>query len=215
MPRRIVCLFACALAIWAFPRGASAGVVTCPNPLLSGQTNTYTVTSANVQDCVWGDGNIGQGGGNDDFLSGLGTNDTAYGNSGPTFGINDWVEIGSNGNPGGSITGVTFTNLTNQSADFLITATGYTAYGLGVKDGSSPDWSVFLLSASPSPITGNLSMTGGSFSHFVLYGTRTPIQQTNDNLETAPEPASLLLLGSGLIVAGRQLRARRRNRAHA
>jgi hypothetical protein len=172
----------------------SAAPVTCPNPLTGTQNNTYTVDPAT--DCVWGDGVIGTGNPlNDDFLQGEGTNDAAYGDSGPTFGLS-WTLVGANSNPGDPITGITFTNLTGTSADWAITDSQYANYALGVKDGAEPQWSVFLVDG----LSGIISMTGGSFSHFVLYGSGT---------RQVPEPATIMLLGFGLLVGFAVMRRRK------
>jgi len=177
-----VALFASAM----FSASAALALpVTCPNPLTGTQDNTYTVDPAT--DCVWGDGNIGTGNpANDDFLTGGGTNDAAYGNTGPLFGMT-WELVGANSNPGDPITGITFSSLTGTSAGWTITDSQYGFYALGVKDGSEPQWAVFLLDGS----AGGVEMSGGSFSHFVLYGSGTG---------RVPEPASIMLLALGLII---------------
>lgn len=119
-----------------------------------------------------------------------------------------WTLVGANGTAGGAITGITFTGMTSTFANFQVTDSSYASYALGVVDGSAPRWSVFLLDGS----SGTVSMTGGGFGHFALYGSNTGATQTNQNLETAPEPASLLLLGTGLGIVGQRLR-RYRQRA--
>lgn len=175
----------------------SAAPVTCPNPLTGTQDNTYTVDPA--IDCVWGTGNIGQGNpANDAFLTGTGTNDAAYGNSGPTFG-KTWTLVGANSTPTGSITGITFSNVTGTTADWTITDSAYGFYALGVKDGEEPPWAVFLIDGSTGT-SGTVSMIGGSFSHFALYGSGTP--DGNGGGSLLPEPATLGLLGVGMLALG-------------
>jgi len=204
-----------ALAIGLFPSSAAAitsGSVTCPATLVAGQTNQYTVNPA--IDCVFDNGtksdNIGQGGGNDGFLNGGGTNiATPYDSvltAGSTFG-RTWDVVSG---------GLLLTNVTNTFANFQVTDTTYGLYALGVKDGSAPFWAVFLL--DPNKLSGTVSMTGGSFSHFVLYGFGTPTNCpdcgiTPVDVNAVPEPASLVLLSSGLAFAARKLRKRRSNAA--
>lgn len=189
---------------------ASAAAITCPNPQLqypqnNGKvklSNTYTVTPA--IDCVWGPDNLGNG--HDEFIAGVGTNDAAYGNTGATFGLS-WTLIGSTGGVSSSdltkISGLTFSGVTSKFGNWSIDPTvaslsNYNTFALGVKDGSDPKWAVFLLDSSQ--LSGTVSMWGGSFSHFTLYGANVP------SLTTVPEPGSLLLLGSGLVVLARRAR---------
>jgi hypothetical protein len=167
---------------------ALAAPVTCPNPLQTGQTNTYTVDPA--VDCVWGTDNINAGA-NDEFLDGLGTNDAAYGNSGPTFG-KTWTAIGTSGNTTGNLAGLVRTNQTPTFFDWTVTDNNYAFYALG------------LMSAK----SGTASMTGGSWSHFTLYGSGTTPPPNPDPL---PEPGMLSLFGIGLLglgLAGRRRRMR-------
>jgi hypothetical protein len=199
---------------------AEAAAITCPNPVFNygnnnqHTSNTYTVAPA--IDCVWApdaSNNIGQAG--DDFILGLGINDPAYGNTGPTFGLT-WTFIGGTGGVKNaqltSITGLTFTNFTGASAHWVLDlvalnlayGTSFNTFALGLKDGSEPQWAVFLLDTNQ--LGGTVSMTGGSFSHFVAYGATAA--------HDVPEPSVLLLLGAGGLVAP-WLRKRRPHRRNA
>lgn len=184
------------MALWAFPTTASAAFTLCPNPIPPGDTNQYGVnpTSGSASCLAYGYGNIGQGNPlNDDFLDGGAPSNydasawtTVNGNLAPTSGA------GTSGG-GYSFAGVAGTD-----------------YALGVKDGSDPTWAVFLL---PTGVySGSWSVTGGTLSHLVLYsrpGTGTPGGGTSSGQTTVPEPASLILLGSGLSAAAVARRRRK------
>jgi len=208
------------LAIGLFPSNAaaiSAGTLTCPQ---GGLNNTYTVTPA--IDCVYHDGDTGGaqnlGDGQDGFLTnhGLTQNNAPFDGpttDGPQF-SRTWSIVCDSGNPG-SCPGLNITNLTGNTANFQVTNSAFGLYALGVKDGSTPFWAVFLL--DPNQLSGTVSMTGGSFSHFVLYGHGTPgcgdCSPGTQGFNPVPEPASLVLLSSGLAFAARKLRKRRADAA--
>jgi hypothetical protein len=204
-----------ALAI-GLASGAEAASITCPNPTYTygnknqHTSNTYTVSPA--IDCVWGPaGSSNLGSTTDDFVSGLGFNDAAYGNTGATFGLS-WTFVKSTGGVTSaqlaSVSGLTFTNFTNDFANWVIDpaalnlayGTSFNTFALGVKDGSDPKWSVFLLDSNH--LSGTVSMTGGSFSHFVVYGANV--------IRDTPEPSVLLLFGAA--AAATSMRKRRRSR---
>lgn len=187
---------------------ASAALISCPNPVGATQDREYRTTGAT--DCVWGDGNIGQGNpGNDAFLLGQGTNDTAYGNTGSQFG-KTWTTIDSGNyvNPGWGLSGLTISNYDTDSFDWLLTDINYAFYALGLKDGGTPKWAVFLLDSTSG--VAEIISSGGSWSHVVLYGSGTPTGNGGGpgNGNDVPEPATLGLIGlSMLAMAG--LRRRR------
>jgi hypothetical protein len=160
---------------------------------------------------VYGFGQI-NGSSNDEFLDGLGLLEDSYTapapfTETPTFGMT-WTNICTSGNATGSCAGLNKTVVNGQLATGVsVTNTSYAYYALGVADGTGPRWAVFLL--NPAQLANlTVTMVNGSFSHFNLYGTGTPTTTTND-ITPVPEPASLLLLGSGLAFAGRRLRRRK------
>ncbi len=93
------------------------------------------------------------------------------------------------------------------------TSTNTTLY-LGFKVGSTdPTWAVFALTGFTSglPLTGTWYTTpkqGGGVSHSAIYGQNVPPDVVPDPV--VPEPTSLVLLGSGLTMAGAAYRKRKR-----
>lgn len=203
--------------VLGLPASARATTITCPEAAYQygnksqHTSNTYSVDPA--IDCVWspqGSKNIGSA--TDDFLLGLGQNDPAYGTGGGTFGL-AWSFVDGTGGTSASnlasIGGLTITNFAGSSASWSIDpaalnlayGTSFNAFALGVKDGSEPHWAVFLL--DPLRLSGTVSMTGGSFSHLVVYGA----------VRNISEPSALVLLGCGFFAVARSLKGRRRGRA--
>lgn len=212
---------------------AQADTVKCADPMKlvyddegkltnDSQDRQYQTTSA--IDCVWGGGNIGQGGGNDDFLLGNGTNDVLWGTvatAGPKFGLS-WTLIDSKDASGSgipvSLTGLTIgSGADNNTFSWTLTDIAYGKYALGLKDGGDPKWAVFLLSDRiylSDILTGIADITtSGSWSHIALYGTGTPPppcvgDDCGGGQQEIPEPGTLALVGLALL-GGAALRRRK------
>ena len=101
------------------------------------------------------------------------------------------------------------TGLLSTSGTFTISASAWDTYssliiafksGEGVLD---PDWAAFLL--TPEVLSGTWSISGNqSLSHANLYGG----DLNGEEPPVIPEPGSLMLLGSGLLIGARRLRQR-------
>ena len=94
------------------------------------------------------------------------------------------------------------------------------AIGFKVGGGqTSPKWAVFLLpEGETSGFWADAPQQGGGLSHANLYGRGvvidpncTDTESCNPDITEVPEPASLLLMGAGLAVAGK-IRNRRKKR---
>lgn len=206
------------LAVLAVPALAAAGTVVCPDPIHVG-TDDRSYEAGPATDCVYGTGNIvggNVGDSNEDFLNGNGTND---GGGSATLGGN-WTGLGSNDPK--AITGLTITpgNGSNSGTFTLDTSQfTFTQFALGIVDGGTPKWAVFLLdmSAAVNGILtgtwdidgydkdGNLNEDAGALSHVALYG-----RNGGSTGQVLPEPATMAMFGFGLIAVA--YRARRRSK---
>jgi hypothetical protein len=167
---------ALALAAALYMAPAAAAPILCEDPNL----NHMLVDSSLVQSCIdAGVGNIGNGQ-NDDFLN--------AGNTG-------WTDISGSASLSFTQSGSTGTFSFDSSlwSDFESLAIGF-KFGTG----NQPDeWFVYLLQdlvSSGDWEFVNVFGKGGGLSHLTLYAG----EETHD----APEPATLALLGLGLLSLG-------------
>ncbi len=146
----------------------------------------------------WADGNIGGVPGNDVLIDTLGWTgidkdqvpDLAFPNDA-------WFTVSGN-------------SFTVYSPAWSPGGFGSLAVAIKVGNNKSPDWAAFTLPAvlfTGSSLTGTWGTapsTGGGLSHAVLYGKDEPPCATGSNCvpPQVPEPASMLLLGTGLLSAG-------------
>ena len=112
----------------------------------------------------------------------------------------------------GNIIGFSYTADTgNDDGTFTILPGlgGYNQFAVAVTDGSVPFWAIFELGVGQYTGDWGFRTEGGDLSHFALYGRVVPNSDDPPVIQEAPEPASLLLMGSGLAVAGK-IRSRRK-----
>lgn len=152
----------------------------------------------------------------------LGATCLAYGNNGNELNANaadvlvaaGWTVIDKDQNPDAIFLNDGWFSVTGMGAisgTFTIDPAawgtwGEIAIGLVVGGGRiDPKWAAFELpTGETSGLWADAPQQGGGLSHAVLYGRGTPVDITE-----VPEPATLLLLGSGLTIAARRKRAKR------
>ena len=193
---RRLCASAVLTLVLGWSVSASAAPVNCPGTAATTDREFTLDTGVLTATCYqWGTGNLN---GNGDFINGLGyvtldkSDDTTTGNH------NGWLTITGQGTTSGT---------------FTIDSAAWTTYGtilFALKSGEGqldPDWAVFTLAFGT--LSGNWSLSGNqSLSHANLYGGGDPV-----NIPT-PEPASMVLLGTGLLGLAARMRRSLNVRSH-
>ena len=93
----------------------------------------------------------------------------------------------------------------------------YDQFAIAVKDGGDPKFALFLLPVSVFSSDWSFESRNGSLSHFALFGRMSQGLCPDGSIPNpgcpftgteAPEPASLLMLGSGLMWGAAKVRKR-------
>jgi hypothetical protein len=182
--------------VWAAPIYVT-GNECPPDGDMGGFNRQYSITQAIA--CMYDDSSSN--------ISGTQAEADAYLNTAeaqPTWGTG-WVGLGE------SPTGFSFTaDAGNDDGTFTIDTSilNYDQFAVAVKDGGSPKWALFLLSADTFTGDWHFLTSGGELSHFAVFGLNL-----GDDISAVPEPASVLLFGSGLAMMAARARNLRKRAA--
>ena len=218
-------IFLCLFCLVTLPVASQAAPIylegnECPTDAqMPSYTRQYSVPQA--LRCMFiteTEGNIANPVGNqdeaDDFLNTSAANAAGWGTAASA---DDWVGLGKS-SASSVLNGFTFTtDAGNDDGTFTFSGPLSTLYGqfaVGVKDGGAPKFAIFELPVGLLTGDWHFMTNGGELSHFALYGRKTfSIEQDclgcDPDITEVPEPATLLLLGSGLTFAARRRRAKR------
>jgi hypothetical protein len=165
--------------------------------------------------------NVSNGAGNTDNPVGTTEEADAFLNS-IAAGLAGWGPVdfvGLNSTDGG-IPGFSFESLnggTNGSFEIGLPLTNlYNQFAVAVKDGGDPKFAIFLLPISVFLSDWSFEAPNGSISHFALFGRMNdlcpdgsiPNPGCQFSTSEAPEPASMLMLGTGLMWGAAKVRKR-------
>jgi len=182
------------------PVAAQASTITCPD---TGSPDR-TITVYNVTSCAWGNSQNPSASTVAGVLGGTWTNEgTATGD-----GTNSLLTVTASGWGSADVNG-TFT----IDSSFW-TLFGRAALTVHVGEGNgNPDYWVFEITKGFTGLgtfdLDRLSGGGGGLSNINLWGSGAPDRSVTET--AVPEPASLLLLGSGLVFGAARLRKTRKS----
>jgi hypothetical protein len=154
--------------------------------------------------------NVSNGGGNIENPVGTDDEADAFLN---LWGSVDFVGLGSTD---GGIDGFTYTSVGGKTGTFEIGGDlldDYNQFVVALKDGGDPKFAMFLLPIGVYESAWSFESQQGSISHFALFGrdaTNCPDCEIDPRVVVTPEPASMIMLGTGLLFGARKVRQRQR-----
>ena len=162
--------------------------------------------------------NVSNGAGNTDNPVGSTDEANAFLNTAEAIG-EGWAGTAFVGVGGDTQSSFSFTSLNGGTdGSFMIGApltTQYNQFAIALKDGGDPKFAIFLLPVSVFSSDWSFDAKNGSISHFALFARNSTGLCPDGSIPNpgcpftgaeAPEPASLLMLGSGLMWGAAKVR---------